>query len=351
MDGSAARDNLAGTATVGNAGDRVARQPGLDALRIAAASMVFLFHASRHDGLALGPFGGGGHPGVAIFFALSGYLLYRPVVLHGRPSLATYFTKRAVRILPAYWFALVGITVLTGASGFLDHPATYLLFLQGYDHSTIFTFAGPSWSLAVEVIFYALVPFLGRWSIVAPLGVLSLAGWVLAGAVLPSAFGGADNQLYLLLFPLQFWQFAAGMALARYQDRISGHRRRAVIGGIALIVVALTLGAGDPPDLGTYGSMMLAAVGGCVLIMYGSMAWRPSVRTTSVLAGGASLTYAAYLWHGDLVAWLPTSSLLVQAMVVVAIAAVSYLAIERPSLHTTRRRASSRPVLVPAAEG
>lgn len=47
---------------------------------------------------------------VPIFFAISGFVLYRPMVAarHGAPrrSISAYARSRALRILPAYWVAL-----------------------------------------------------------------------------------------------------------------------------------------------------------------------------------------------------------------------------------------------------
>ena len=49
--------------------------------------------------------------GVALFFLISGFLLYRPYALalvHGSepPRLAAYAKRRFLRIVPAYWVAL-----------------------------------------------------------------------------------------------------------------------------------------------------------------------------------------------------------------------------------------------------
>ncbi|SDI79308.1 Acyltransferase family protein [Rhodococcus triatomae] len=50
--------------------------------------------------------------GVAVFFVLSGFLLFRPWVTAlargtSGPSLTRYFRHRARRILPAYWLVVI----------------------------------------------------------------------------------------------------------------------------------------------------------------------------------------------------------------------------------------------------
>src|SRR3954470_1236399 len=92
-----------------------ARLGGLDALRAVAAGLVFVCHAalfwsqqtdswhetSRSAAAQLGTFG------VAIFFVISGCVIFRPF-LGGRPvDLVAYARRRLARIVPAYWVALV----------------------------------------------------------------------------------------------------------------------------------------------------------------------------------------------------------------------------------------------------
>ncbi len=99
---------------------------GADFLR-AVACLTVLFHhlAQRMSGRVslefmdwFGFFARVGTFGVAIFFVLSGFLLARPfwVALDaGRPmpSLATYATRRAARILPGFWLALTVTFILS----------------------------------------------------------------------------------------------------------------------------------------------------------------------------------------------------------------------------------------------
>ena len=87
--------------------------------------MVFAFHTLgmvepvwlhgwRRAAWQLGPIG------VAIFFVLSGFLLWRPYVaatFDGAPPprLGSYVTRRVARIVPGYWCALLGAVLFAGA--------------------------------------------------------------------------------------------------------------------------------------------------------------------------------------------------------------------------------------------
>ena len=79
--------------------------------------------------------------GVAVFFVLSGFLLYRPMVVadaSDRPSLPwrVFWWRRVLRIVPAYWVAL---TVLWAAGAFElgGQWWRFYLFLQIYDELTV----------------------------------------------------------------------------------------------------------------------------------------------------------------------------------------------------------------------
>ncbi|MGI8478734.1 MAG: acyltransferase family protein, partial [Gaiellaceae bacterium] len=119
--------------------------------------------------------------GVTLFFVLSGFLLYRPIVsrvVNGRPlqRLRAYLRNRALRIVPAYWLILFVTGVVLPATlvrvapsdlelGRLVEQPTALLtnatLTQNYFASSMDTGIGPAWSLAVEIVFYLVLPFLG----------------------------------------------------------------------------------------------------------------------------------------------------------------------------------------------
>ncbi len=149
--------------------------PGLEGLRALAASAVVLHHSvtvawPQYDGrpLAQVPFlakvGHVSDGGVAVFFVLSGFLIYRPYVLahlQGRLPLPArrFYWRRALRIVPAYWVALTFFWAIGQFS--LGGPGTawrYYAFAQIYSRSTVLGGIVPAWSLGTEMSFYLLVP-------------------------------------------------------------------------------------------------------------------------------------------------------------------------------------------------
>lgn len=148
----------------------------LESLRGIAIALVVVFHA---DGGLLFPFRNregawpdpalafvyAGHTGVTLFFVLSAFLLSLPFLeaASGGPrvSRADFYARRAFRILPLYWAAVVAATILTAASvADLRRGLPYLAFLQsrGSLVTPMPPWSGVWWSLATEVQFYALLP-------------------------------------------------------------------------------------------------------------------------------------------------------------------------------------------------
>ena len=92
------------------------RFPLVDPLRAIAAIAVLGTHAAffagaEYPGSLVGHFTQRLEVGVAIFFCISGFLLYRPFVAarereQAMPAVGAYAWRRFLRIVPAYWVAL-----------------------------------------------------------------------------------------------------------------------------------------------------------------------------------------------------------------------------------------------------
>jgi peptidoglycan/LPS O-acetylase OafA/YrhL len=205
----------------------------LDGVRAIAALSVVVLHVSDRSGFSQHQIVGGLtarlNVGVALFFVLSGFLLYRPFVaarLDGRPGtgVGRYLRRRALRILPAYWVALA-VTFAVGWVSFVLGWWRYALFLQPYNIFSLFSGINPAWTLAIEVLFYASLPL---WVVVARrrlagrpreaqlraelLAVLALAVF---GIVFRAAAALIDNtSLWVISYPAHLAWFAGGMGLA-----------------------------------------------------------------------------------------------------------------------------------------
>ncbi|MCU7939373.1 MAG: acyltransferase [gamma proteobacterium symbiont of Bathyaustriella thionipta] len=151
------------------------RIKGLDGLRGLAALAVFFVHYNQiiDADWQLGPFDlylflANGEYGVALFFILSGLLLSQPFwksILYQRdwPDLKKFFIHRLARILPAYYFVLSLLIIVTDYWCFPEAWTDILLhysFLFNYTEFSFFSINAPFWTLAVEMQFYCMLPFL-----------------------------------------------------------------------------------------------------------------------------------------------------------------------------------------------
>ena len=102
-------------------------EPALTGLRGVAALMVLLTHVSFQTAYSIdagmaGRVGSRLEAGVAVFFVLSAFLLYRPwsralLLDDPRPRTGRYLWRRAVRVLPAYWATLLLVAVVGRPDG------------------------------------------------------------------------------------------------------------------------------------------------------------------------------------------------------------------------------------------
>ena len=204
MPGSA-QDNTTLHATGGNA--KTPRMKFLDGLRGLAALYVVLFHftASRYfvdaSGarlvlpLALRVLTGWmqyGHYAVAVFIVLSGYSLMLPVARANdgqlRGGFAGYVKRRAWRILPPYYAALLLSLLCYGAGGRwrqVDGGAvwSHLLLVHNLRPAWNMAINIPLWSVATEWDIYFVFPLLllpiwRRWGIGAAMVLAFGLGWL-----------------------------------------------------------------------------------------------------------------------------------------------------------------------------
>jgi peptidoglycan/LPS O-acetylase OafA/YrhL len=211
------------------------RFPQFDSLRALGVLGVLLFHVASFTGAFNGHESGNliavlGDEAVIVFFATSGFMLYRPFARahaqdRSRPSTRRYARRRLLRIVPPYWVALTLLAIFPGITGpFSSDWWRYYFFLQAYSSHTISQGIAPAWTLCVELTFYVSLPLwaiLVRW-----LRRTFRAGWVvseLVPLVLVALFGIAvqvaasrlkvSSVLTTTLLGECVW-FALGMSLA-----------------------------------------------------------------------------------------------------------------------------------------
>ena len=218
----------------------------LEGVRAFAALIVVLFHAYGYTLLFCDLAGAKGWardilgwmlPGrgsVVVFIVLSGYLLMRPTLASGghmKRGIADYLRRRAVRILPPYYVALLlSVSLIVAAPSLMRGARTdsstprsalnvtsvtsHILLLHNLSSATALTINGPMWTVATEWQLYFAFP------------ILLLPLWrrtgnvvtILAGLGVPLAFvwatGRGTSAALWFAGP-----FAAGMAAAAVSQR------------------------------------------------------------------------------------------------------------------------------------
>lgn len=367
------------------------RFPLLDAMRALAALSIVLTHTAGVTGFntdnPLGAYTARLNVGVTLFFLLSGFLLYRPFVaarLQGRPpiGIADYTRRRVLRIVPAYWVALVVLALAVGLPAFWDGPWwRSFAFTQIYWADSTVQGIFPAWTLCIEISFYLTLPFLAaaigrvagrRWKVELALIAAMAAASVAVRTILQASGGSFVLQNTLASYLL--W-FGAGMALAVASVVWWGreHEARPLVllarrpwiawaaaaGLLWLVSTQLGLSRGffieytgesylaEHVLFALFAALLLApaifcdAAGGW---LRHALAWRP-------LAWLGLVSYGIFLYHGPLIIeleergavdWLPIGGLLSltvpTVVLAVACAAASYYFVERPALSFKERR-------------
>src|SRR5438046_7835892 len=142
------------------------RQPGLDLLRALAIIVVVFYHAALFGFKLPGRVDRFGWIGVDLFFVLSGYLiggqLLAPLARDRRIKLGRFFTRRALRIMPAYLAVLAVYFLLPSWREYSEMSQPLWKFLLSVQNIALHggTAFSHAWSLAVEDQFYLALPFL-----------------------------------------------------------------------------------------------------------------------------------------------------------------------------------------------
>lgn len=353
--------------------------PAVEGMRACAAMGVVVTHVAFQTGHSSGVDGrvfGRFDLAVAVFFALSGFLLWRGHAGSARglappPPTGHYLRSRVVRIMPAYLVAVVVILTLLPDA---DHasPTVWLANLtltQIYVPLTLTGGLTQMWSLSVEVTFYLALPMLAmlarqvpvraRVPVIAALAVLSW-GW----AWLPLFTGQSASGNPLNWPPAFFSWFAAGMLLAEWVHTPIGPihrlaRRRWLMAGIVLVgfaVAASPLAGPEGLAPGTAAQFAVKTSMGA-LVAFALVAPlvldRPDTEHRMlgnvVLVTLGRWSYGLFIWHLAALAMvfpvigtfpftgnMPTV-LMLTLIFGFAIAAVSYALVEAPCRQALRR--------------
>jgi peptidoglycan/LPS O-acetylase OafA/YrhL len=219
-----------------------------------------------------------GMEAVQLFYVISGF--YMQLILTGRyASVGQFYESRALRIFVPYFFVLLFVVAGSLLSGLLsgqwlalqayttpnawgeNYPLAIALAaatnLTVFGQDLLFFVSGtktipplspflvipPSWTIGLELTFYALVPFLVRWSSLHLF--LLMAASLLARFVGCSWLGLAHDPWLYRFFPFEIALFVAGMLTCRAYHNFMRHGfptvpYGVVAGGVLALLTAWT---------------------------------------------------------------------------------------------------------------
>lgn len=297
-------------------------RPDIQGLRAIAVLAVMVFHLNP----AWLP---GGFVGVDVFLVISGFLI-TSILFHKKAhvgysltaTLKYFYASRFKRIAPAYFVMLV-LVALVAAVFFL--PQDFNTFKKGLEKAAWFNsnnyFAGfgdyfapanheqpllHTWSLAVEIQFYLLAPFL---VLLLPIRWLK---WVFTGLLIGlTAIAeyrmrilGIEQATYYSLYA-RLPEFFAGALTALYVTTVTeGGRNPAWLGklGLLLIVMATI----TQPVLGSFPGIaaLLPVAGSVLLLSQPAQEWVGKLLSCKILVWIGALSYSLYIWHWPVLAFL-----------------------------------------------
>jgi peptidoglycan/LPS O-acetylase OafA/YrhL len=366
----------AGTRAAPEVGGTSSFLPAVEGMRGCAAIGVVITHVAFQTGHSTGVAGrilNRFDLAVAVFFALSGFLLWRGHAaaargMRQRPPTGHYLRSRIVRIMPGYLVAVVVILTLlpdTGAN--LTVWLANLTLTQIYVPLTLTSGLTQMWSLSVEVSFYLALPFLAMLARrlpvrarIAVIAVVALAS--LAWGLIPFDPPFGVNPLN---FPPAFFAwFAAGMVIAELTVSPVGWAHRLARRRVLVAIVGLTafsIGASPlsgPAGLipGTVGQFVMKTIMGAVVaaaLLAPLVLDRPGtphrILASPVMVTLGRWSYGLFVWHlAALAMAFPVLGafqfsghmpvvLTLTLVFGLAMAAVSYALIESPCRTALRR--------------
>lgn len=295
-------------------------------------------HASWEKALA---YGSGvfkyGHLAVMVFFALSGFFIHLRMAqkfANGeqkpRMDAGEYLRRRAWRVIPVYYFALL-FTLVLDLCGRAFYPTLYqaatpdeftngLFALKGFGPESVipallllprslgfyFGSNGPLWSLGFEMVYYAIYP---AWLVLRKRFGTRAYGLAFGVAILSAVARTRMTVPFLdwMTEVISLWSvWIAGAWLA--EQVLSGKTSRRMVtlsgGGAALAWVALHLHLPGPMEV-----PLLMLLGGGVTLVFASLPYKlmsfPVVRWMETLG---QQSYTLYVCHFPLIALISARS-------------------------------------------
>lgn len=288
----------------------------IQGLRAIAVLLVWFFHLNSN-------ILSGGFIGVDVFFVISGYLI-SSIILYQKDqkkfSFKNFYINRIKRIVPAYYIYLLIITIATIAiylpsdiiNGIRKNLFNALIFNSNSYLSTIDTYFGASsnenpylhtWTLAIEMKFYLLLPFLIY--LLAKRHALFVSIFICLGLYGYGEYEIARGNQNLMYFSLlaRSPEFLLGVILSLFSftNKLSVTIQSILSSfGLTLIIASAYIFSSNTifPGLIT----LIPCLGAIFILANKDSIINKKILSNPIMVYIGELSYSIYLWHWGILA-------------------------------------------------
>ncbi|WP_186308492.1 acyltransferase family protein [Paraburkholderia sp. BCC1885] len=318
----------------------------------------------------------GGHGSVVLFFALSGFVLAQAFLGGKKVAYGTYLVRRVLRIMPAYWVAILAACALETAlpggyadtrlsdwfTGVENQPAptldvilSHLLLIGQFDTGRVNPVV---WSLVHEMRISIIFPFLAVFVARRPPRFVLLVTVLTVPLAILLQFYSASYGATLQYVPV----FMFGILLAMHLPACSAWFlarsmafRLGCAAGAFLVIYYVRTNEATPMWVSSIVEYGQGAAATLLMVVAISSARTGRVLKHSVARFFGDISYSLYLWHVPILiatikllgASLPLAVVMAIALTLaVLVSLVSFHLIERPFMALGKALTTKRSKLV-----
>lgn len=295
----------------------------LNALRFLAAIAIVIFHYGRWSWpfteSTLQSYTLMANTGVTFFFVLSGFIMvyvYQASLRHiSWPTVISFYRARIARIVPLYFIALA--FTVWGMYTIRDSisPTSIILhtfFLQAWIPGKALTLNFTGWTLVVEMMFYALFPFIFAWF--NRLGFKRAAWittliWLLTNALtifFAFAYAADPDQANILLkfFPLlHLNSFLIGILAGQWYEQAKSPLSRWLPLGALAILIAYPLLVPANLNTASHNGLFAPLFAVFILAITQSTSWIRRALSIKPFVIGGDISYGIYILQVPVYIW------------------------------------------------